>query len=71
MDSMLSRLCRRQQLEYVSYIISMKLRLIFYQFGAYEAAKNAFAGLEGHNDPHSINPYSKFVAGGAAGMVAQ
>lgn len=49
----------------------MKLRLIFYQFGAYEAAKNAFAGLEGHNDPHSINPYSKFVAGGAAGMVAQ
>ncbi|KAI3341641.1 mitochondrial carrier domain-containing protein [Ustulina deusta] len=41
------------------------------RFGAYEAAKNAFAGLEGHNDPHSINPYSKFVAGGAAGMVAQ
>ncbi|KAI0966019.1 mitochondrial carrier domain-containing protein [Xylaria arbuscula] len=41
------------------------------RFGAYEAAKNALAGLEGHNDPHSINPYSKFVAGGAAGMVAQ
>ncbi|KAI1300811.1 mitochondrial carrier domain-containing protein [Xylaria venustula] len=41
------------------------------RFGAYEAAKNALAGIEGHNDPHSINPYSKFVAGGAAGMVAQ
>ncbi|KAI1428425.1 mitochondrial carrier domain-containing protein [Xylaria sp. FL1777] len=41
------------------------------RFGAYEAAKNALAGLEGHNDPHSINPYSKFVAGGVAGMVAQ
>ncbi|KAI0485837.1 mitochondrial carrier domain-containing protein [Xylaria cf. heliscus] len=41
------------------------------RFGAYEAAKNALAGLEGHNDPHSINPYSKFVAGGAAGMAAQ
>ncbi|RWA09473.1 hypothetical protein EKO27_g5635 [Xylaria grammica] len=33
------------------------------RFGAYEAAKNALAGLEGHSDPHSINPYSKFVAG--------
>ncbi|GAP90145.2 putative calcium dependent mitochondrial carrier protein [Rosellinia necatrix] len=41
------------------------------RFGAYEAAKNALAGLEGHNDPHKINPYSKFVAGGVAGMVAQ
>ncbi|KAI1366322.1 mitochondrial carrier domain-containing protein [Xylaria arbuscula] len=41
------------------------------RFGAYEAAKNTLAGLEGHNDPHAINPYSKFVAGGAAGMVAQ
>ncbi|KAI0876392.1 mitochondrial carrier domain-containing protein [Hypoxylon argillaceum] len=41
------------------------------RFGAYEAAKNALAGLEGHNDPHNINPYSKFVAGGAAGMAAQ
>ncbi|TGJ79912.1 hypothetical protein E0Z10_g8864 [Xylaria hypoxylon] len=41
------------------------------RFGAYEAAKNALAGLEGHNDPQSINPYSKFVAGGVAGMVAQ
>ncbi|KAI0518518.1 mitochondrial carrier domain-containing protein [Xylaria bambusicola] len=41
------------------------------RFGAYEAAKNTLAGLEGHNDPHSINPYSKFVAGGVAGMVAQ
>ncbi|KAI1430893.1 mitochondrial carrier [Xylaria sp. CBS 124048] len=41
------------------------------RFGAYEAAKNALAGLEGHRDPHHINPYSKFVAGGVAGMVAQ
>ncbi|KAJ2991381.1 hypothetical protein NUW58_g2535 [Xylaria curta] len=41
------------------------------RFGAYEAAKNTLAGLEGHNDPQSINPYSKFVAGGAAGMAAQ
>ncbi|KAI2626855.1 mitochondrial carrier domain-containing protein [Xylaria nigripes] len=41
------------------------------RFGAYEAAKNALAGLEGHGDPQHINPYSKFVAGGAAGMVAQ
>lgn len=41
------------------------------RFGAYEAAKNALAGFEGHNDPHNINPYSKFVAGGVAGMVAQ
>ncbi|KAI1821702.1 mitochondrial carrier domain-containing protein [Xylaria intraflava] len=41
------------------------------RFGAYEAAKNALAGLEGHRDPQRINPYSKFVAGGVAGMVAQ
>ncbi|KAI1353205.1 mitochondrial carrier domain-containing protein [Xylaria sp. FL0043] len=41
------------------------------RFGAYEAAKNALAGFEGHNEPHAINPYSKFVAGGVAGMVAQ
>lgn len=27
--------------------------------------------LEGHNDPMHINPYSKFVAGGVAGMIAQ
>ncbi|KAI0154469.1 mitochondrial carrier [Xylariaceae sp. FL1272] len=41
------------------------------RFGAYEAAKKTLAGLEGHGDPHSINPYSKFIAGGVAGMVAQ
>ncbi|KAI0391008.1 calcium dependent mitochondrial carrier protein [Xylariaceae sp. FL0594] len=41
------------------------------RFGAYEAAKKALAGLEGHGEPHNINPYSKFVAGGVAGMVAQ
>ncbi|XDG02856.1 hypothetical protein ABKA04_002471 [Annulohypoxylon sp. FPYF3050] len=41
------------------------------RFGAYEAAKKTLASLEGHNDPHHINPYSKFVAGGVAGMTAQ
>ncbi|KAI0483978.1 mitochondrial carrier [Xylariaceae sp. FL0804] len=41
------------------------------RFGAYEAAKKTLAGLEGHGDTHHINPYSRFVAGGVAGMVAQ
>ncbi|KAI5858279.1 mitochondrial carrier [Durotheca rogersii] len=41
------------------------------RFGAYEAAKKTLAGLEGHDDMHQINPYSKFVAGGVAGMTAQ
>ncbi|KAI1343774.1 mitochondrial carrier [Xylariaceae sp. FL0016] len=41
------------------------------RFGAYEAAKKTLAGLEGHGDSQHINPYSKFVAGGVAGMVAQ
>jgi len=41
------------------------------QFGSYEAAKRTLAELEGHGDPLRINPYSKFVAGGLAGMVAQ
>ncbi|KAI1099748.1 mitochondrial carrier [Jackrogersella minutella] len=41
------------------------------RFGAYEAAKKTLASLEGHDDPHNINPYSKFVAGGVAGMTAQ
>ncbi|KAH9898642.1 mitochondrial carrier [Xylariomycetidae sp. FL2044] len=41
------------------------------RFGAYEAAKKTLANLEGHGDTHHINPYSKFVAGGVAGMVAQ
>ncbi|KAI1388449.1 mitochondrial carrier [Hypoxylon trugodes] len=41
------------------------------RFGAYEAAKKTLASLEGHNDTHHINPYSKFVAGGVAGMTAQ
>ncbi|KAI0131148.1 mitochondrial carrier [Daldinia grandis] len=41
------------------------------RFGAYEAAKKTLASLEGHNDMHQINPYSKFVAGGVAGMTAQ
>ncbi|KAI0010623.1 mitochondrial carrier [Xylariaceae sp. FL0662B] len=41
------------------------------RFGAYEAAKKTLASLEGHDDHSRINPYSKFVAGGVAGMVAQ
>ncbi|OAA57945.1 calcium dependent mitochondrial carrier protein [Niveomyces insectorum RCEF 264] len=41
------------------------------KFGSYEAAKRTCAVLEGHGDPTHINPYSKFVAGGVAGMVAQ
>ncbi|OTB01597.1 hypothetical protein M426DRAFT_63815 [Hypoxylon sp. CI-4A] len=41
------------------------------RFGAYEAAKKTLASFEGHNDTHHINPYSKFVAGGVAGMTAQ
>ncbi|KAK7755884.1 hypothetical protein SLS62_002171 [Diatrype stigma] len=41
------------------------------RFGAYEAAKRTLADLEGHGNTHHINPYSKFVAGGVAGMVSQ
>ncbi|TLD05763.1 uncharacterized protein PgNI_08170 [Pyricularia grisea] len=41
------------------------------KFGSYEFAKRTLATLEGHSDPTHINPYSKFVAGGVAGMVAQ
>ncbi|KAJ9133552.1 hypothetical protein NKR23_g10637 [Pleurostoma richardsiae] len=41
------------------------------KFGSYEAAKRTLANLEGHGDPTDINPYSKFVAGGVAGMIAQ
>lgn len=41
------------------------------RFGAYEAAKKAVARFEGHNDPKNISVFSKFVAGGLAGVVAQ
>ncbi|KAF2131720.1 calcium dependent mitochondrial carrier protein [Dothidotthia symphoricarpi CBS 119687] len=41
------------------------------KFGSYEAAKRAFAKLEGHNDPSAIHSWSKFVSGGLAGMVSQ
>ncbi|OAA63935.1 calcium dependent mitochondrial carrier protein [Cordyceps fumosorosea ARSEF 2679] len=41
------------------------------KFGSYEAAKRAFANLEGHGDPQMINTFSKFTAGGLAGMIAQ
>ncbi|KAG6014927.1 hypothetical protein E4U54_004578 [Claviceps lovelessii] len=41
------------------------------KFGSYEAAKRALANFEGHGDPKQINSYSKFTAGGVAGMIAQ
>lgn len=41
------------------------------KFGSYEAAKRALCQLEGHGDPQNINPISKFVAGGAGGVVSQ
>jgi len=41
------------------------------KFGSYEAAKRVFAKIEGHNDPAIIHSWSKFVAGGLAGMVSQ
>ncbi|OPB43241.1 calcium dependent mitochondrial carrier protein [Trichoderma guizhouense] len=41
------------------------------KFGSYEATKRALANFEGHGDAKNINSYSKFVAGGLAGMVAQ
>lgn len=41
------------------------------KFGSYEAAKRFLAQLEGHGDPQKINPYSKFVAGGAGGVISQ
>lgn len=41
------------------------------KFGSYEAAKRALANFEGHGDARNINSYSKFAAGGLAGMIAQ
>ncbi|KAF2496392.1 calcium dependent mitochondrial carrier protein-like protein [Lophium mytilinum] len=41
------------------------------KFGSYEAAKRVFARFEGHNDPSQIHSWSKFFAGGVAGMVSQ
>lgn len=41
------------------------------KFGSYEAAKRVLANFEGHGDARNINSYSKFVAGGLAGMIAQ
>ncbi|KAF2018709.1 calcium dependent mitochondrial carrier protein-like protein [Aaosphaeria arxii CBS 175.79] len=41
------------------------------KFGSYEAAKRAFAKLEGHSDPNQIHSWSKFVAGGFGGMISQ
>ncbi|KAJ5194965.1 uncharacterized protein N7498_008403 [Penicillium cinerascens] len=41
------------------------------KFGAYESAKQAFARMEGHNDPKRLLPVSQFLSGGIGGMVAQ
>ncbi|KHN97784.1 calcium dependent mitochondrial carrier protein [Metarhizium album ARSEF 1941] len=41
------------------------------KFGSYEAAKRALANLEGHGDARNVKSYSKFTAGGVAGMIAQ
>jgi solute carrier family 25 phosphate transporter 23/24/25/41 len=41
------------------------------RFGSFEAAKRVLAHLEGHEDPKRINPYSKFLAGGFGGVMAQ
>jgi len=49
----------------------LRARTDISQFGSYEAAKKALAALEGHGDPTYINPWSKFIAGGLAGMTAQ
>ncbi|KIW64743.1 hypothetical protein, variant [Phialophora macrospora] len=40
------------------------------KFGAYEAAKKAFAEFEG-SDPKNLHPTSQFLAGGIGGAVAQ
>lgn len=41
------------------------------KFGAFEAAKNAFAALEGVKDPGNISRLSTFIAGGIGGMMSQ
>ncbi|ESZ96757.1 solute carrier family 25 member 42 [Sclerotinia borealis F-4128] len=41
------------------------------KFGSFEAAKKHVAHLEGHGNIKKISPYSKFVAGGVAGMMSQ
>ncbi|KAI9787167.1 MAG: hypothetical protein M1839_003402 [Geoglossum umbratile] len=41
------------------------------RFGSYEAAKRAFAKLEGHDDPKQISNVSKYVAGGVGGLISQ
>jgi solute carrier family 25 (mitochondrial phosphate transporter), member 23/24/25/41 len=40
------------------------------KFGAYEAAKRAFAKLDG-GDPKHLHPTAQFLAGGIGGAVAQ
>ncbi|KAI1973115.1 hypothetical protein LOZ53_004160 [Ophidiomyces ophidiicola] len=41
------------------------------KFGAYEASRRMFAGIEGHHDPKQLLPVSQFLAGGIGGMVSQ
>ncbi|KAI9836398.1 MAG: hypothetical protein M1819_001428 [Sarea resinae] len=41
------------------------------KFGSYEAAKRVLARFEGHGDPNKIEPWSRFLAGGIGGMMAQ
>lgn len=41
------------------------------KFGSYEAAKRAFARLEGHTDTKNLQPWSQFLAGGIGGVVSQ
>ncbi|SPO05293.1 related to peroxisomal Ca-dependent solute carrier protein [Cephalotrichum gorgonifer] len=41
------------------------------KFGSYEAAKRALSTLEGHGESKKISAYSKFAAGGVAGMISQ
>lgn len=67
-----ARDCNQSIYTYPPTIIRLEFETnVGFQFGAYEAAKRTLADLEGHGDTHHINPYSKFVAGGVAGMVSQ
>lgn len=83
MDSTLSKSCQRQPSRCVVACPLLKTPCDappppppapanpIFQFGSYEFAKRTLANFEGHGDPTMINPYSKFAAGGVAGMTAQ
>jgi solute carrier family 25 (mitochondrial phosphate transporter), member 23/24/25/41 len=76
---MCSRSCQKQRLRYDRNVVVYKrphvpagsYLMFLAQFGSYEAAKRSLARMEGHDDPNAINPYSKFAAGGLAGMTSQ